>query len=134
MSARTEVVADGAERSQETLSVLGGFEALEYPLAFAGRQVRILRPIVQTLVSPMLSVRQDPPNCWRVACQFVGGQHARFITGAVNNLTQEAFGCLLITPRLDEDVQHDAILIDGSPQPVAWPVSRKRGYSAACRS
>jgi len=45
---RTEVVADAAERSQETL---------EYPLAFPCRQVRNLRPIVQTFVSPMLSVR-----------------------------------------------------------------------------
>ena len=117
---RTEVVADGAERSQETLSVLGGFEALEYPLAFPCGQVRNLRPIVQTLVSPMLSVRQHPPNRWPVACQLMGDHHARFITGAVNNLTQEALGCLLIAPRLDEDVQHYAILIDGSAQPVAF--------------
>jgi len=39
VSTRTEVVADGAERPEETLDVLGGLEPLKYTLAFAGRQV-----------------------------------------------------------------------------------------------
>jgi len=30
----------------------------------------------------------------------MGDHHARFITGAVNNLTQDALGCLLIAPRV----------------------------------
>src|SRR6266511_1825616 len=71
VSTRTEVVADGAERSQETLGLLSGFETLEHPLAFAGRQVRILRPIVQTLVSPVLGVRQHLSNGRQVACECV---------------------------------------------------------------
>jgi hypothetical protein len=77
VSTRTEVIADSAERSQETLGVLSGFETLEHPLAFAGRQVRILRPIVQTLVSPMLGVRQHLSNGWRVACELVRDHDAR---------------------------------------------------------
>jgi transposase-like protein len=31
--ARTEMVANGAERSRKALDVLGGFEPLKYPLA-----------------------------------------------------------------------------------------------------
>jgi hypothetical protein len=41
-----EVVANGAERPKEALRVLCRFEALEYPLALASRQVRILSPVV----------------------------------------------------------------------------------------
>src|SRR5258708_25998031 len=62
VSSRTEVVADSAERSQETLGVLGRFEALQHPLAVACQQVRILCPLVQTLLSPMLTVLQYSPN------------------------------------------------------------------------
>ena len=39
VSTRTEVLADGAERPEETLDMLGGLEPLQYTLAFAGRQV-----------------------------------------------------------------------------------------------
>ena len=35
---------------------------------------------------------------------------------------QKALGRRLIAPLLDEDVQHNAVLIDGPPQPVALAV------------
>ena len=120
MSTRTKVVADGAERSQETLRVLGGFEPLKYPLAFAGRQVRVLRPVVQTLVSPMLGVRQHPANRGWVASQLVGDNHAWFKADTINDLPKEVFGRQLITSRLNQDIQHDAVLIDRPPEPVAF--------------
>jgi len=44
------VVANGAERSQETLGVLAGFEALEHPFPLARRQVRVFSPIIQPFV------------------------------------------------------------------------------------
>ena len=37
LSTWAEVVVDGAERSQEALHVLGGFEALEHPFALTSR-------------------------------------------------------------------------------------------------
>ncbi len=67
----------------------------------------------------MLSVWQHSTNRRRVTGEFVGDHHAGIITDAVNNLTKEAFGRQLITPQLDQDVQDDAILIDGTPKPVA---------------
>jgi hypothetical protein len=44
---------------------------------------------------------------------LVGDYNARLIAGAVDNLPKEAFGHLLITPRLHQYVQHNAVLIDG---------------------
>src|SRR5438128_1879469 len=78
VSTRTEVVADGAERSQEPLGVLGGFEG-GVPFSLAPRQVRILRPVVQALVSPMFSVRQHSANRGRVASQLIGDHDAWLI-------------------------------------------------------
>jgi hypothetical protein len=67
----------------------------------------------------MLGVRQHSPNRRRVAGQLIGDYHARFIADAVNNLLQEALSGVLITPRLHQDIQHGAVLIDSPPQPVA---------------
>ena len=72
-----QVVADSAERSQETLGLLSGFETLEHPLAFARRQVRILRPIVQTLVTPMLRGWEHAFDGRPIACELVGDYYAR---------------------------------------------------------
>jgi hypothetical protein len=35
---------------------------------------------------------------------------------------------MLITSRLDQDVEHDAVLIDGSPQPVATTTDADRHF------
>ena len=39
---------------------------------------------------------------------------------------QETLSGYLIAPVLDEDVQYDAVLIDGSPQPVAFATDLQR--------
>ena len=53
---------------------------------------------------------------------FVGDNYARFEANVVKHLAQEALCCVLITSRLHQDVQHNAVLIDGPPQPVASPI------------
>ena len=35
---------------------------------------------------------------------------------------------MLISPRLYQDVQHDAMLIDRPPQPVAWAADLQRNF------
>src|SRR5215467_5155070 len=72
MATWTEMVANFAERSQEALCMLGGFEALQYRFPFTCRQIGVLCPVVQTLVSSMLGVRQYPPTRGRIACELVG--------------------------------------------------------------
>jgi len=76
VSTRTEVVADRAERSQEALGMLGGFEALRHPFPLPRRQVRVFSPIVQPLMPAMLCVRKYVSNGCRVACELVGDHHA----------------------------------------------------------
>jgi hypothetical protein len=126
VAARTEVVADGAERSQKPLGVVRGFEALKHPLAFAGRQVRILRTVVQTLVAPMFSVRQHSANRWWVAGQLIGDDDARLVADAIDKLPKETLRGILISTLLHQDVQHDAVLINRPPQPVALAADFER--------
>ena len=72
-----EVVADGDKRTEELLGVLGGLEPLEHAFSSAGRAVTVLRPVVQSLVPPVLRSRQDPPERRRIAGQLVGDHHPR---------------------------------------------------------
>ena len=76
----------------------------------------------------MLGVGKHLPNRGCVAGEFIGDHDAWFIADAVNNLPQKAFGRLLITPRLDQDVQNDAALIDRPPQPVAFAADLQRHF------
>jgi hypothetical protein len=62
MPPRAEVITDGAEGLQEALRLLGGLEALHTALPLTRRQVRILRPVVQPLMTPVLCLRQHAPQ------------------------------------------------------------------------
>ena len=53
-----------------------------------------------------------------VASQLVGHDHAWHIFKAFQQPSKETFGCLGIPPRLNEDVEHDAVLIHGTPKIV----------------
>jgi hypothetical protein len=100
-----EVVGDSAERAQETLRVLGGFEASQHPFTLARRDVRVFSSIVQPLVAPMLGVRQHPSNGWRVARELVRDHDTRLDAAlAVKHPPQEALGSCLIASLLDQDV------------------------------
>src|SRR6266849_9334571 len=78
-------------------------------------------------MAPMLSVRQHPSNGWWIACELVTDHHAWLGAPlAVQHPMQEALGSHLIASLLDQDVQYDAMLIHGSPQPVAFAADLQR--------
>ena len=78
-------------------------------------------------MAPMLGVRQHPSNGWRVAGKLVGDHHARLGAAlSVKHSMQETLGGCLIATLLDQDVQDDAMLIHGSPQPVAFGADLQR--------
>jgi hypothetical protein len=75
----------------------------------------------------MFDVRQRPSNGWRVAGKLVGDHDARLGTAlAVKDPTQETLGSYLIAALLDQDVQYDSVLIDSSPEPVAFAADPQR--------
>ena len=77
----------------------------------------------------MLGVRQSPSNGWRVAGKLVRDHDTRLgATLSIKDPTQETLGGYLIAPLLNQDVQYDSVLIDGSPQPVAFAADLQRHF------
>ena len=54
--------------------------------------------------------------CDAVAWQFVGYDHARNIMKALQQSSEESLRSFGIPPRLNDDVQHDAVLNHGAPK------------------
>src|SRR5215213_7891933 len=66
----------------------------------------------------MLDARHDLPLCRTVARQLISDHDARRPALALQKLAEQALGGALITPALDQHIEHDAVLIDRAPQPV----------------
>jgi hypothetical protein len=77
MPSRAEVIADGAEGLQEPLRLLAGLEALHAALPLTCRQMRILRSVVQPLVTSVFRFRQRASKGRWVTREFVGDDHPR---------------------------------------------------------
>jgi hypothetical protein len=69
-------------------------------------------------MASMLRVWQDALQGRHIAGEFVRDHHAWLVIAASQNLAQKAFGNCLVPPLLHQDVEHDALLVDRSPEPV----------------
>src|SRR5215207_4171833 len=69
-------------------------------------------------VPPMRDREHHLTLCGAVARQLVRDHDARHAGLALEQLAKQAFGGLLVAPALDENVEHDPILVDRPPQPV----------------
>src|SRR3954453_19909120 len=67
---------------------------------------------------PMLDRRHHLTLRGAVARQLVRNHHTRHAGLALQQLPEQAFGGRLVPPLLDENVEHDPILVDGSPEPM----------------
>jgi hypothetical protein len=66
----------------------------------------------------MFNLGKQLALCHAVAPQFIGHDHARNILKALQQPSKEAFGGFAIPPRLNENVEHNAVLIHGTPKIV----------------
>src|SRR4051812_29264852 len=83
--------------------------------------MRVLRPVVKTLVLPVLDARHDLLLRRPIAGKLVGDHDARHPALPLQQLAQQALGGALITPALDQYVEHDAVLVDRAPEPMLYP-------------
>ena len=77
--------------------------------------MRVLRPIVQISTLPVLDAGKQLTLSNPIAAQFVGHDHPRDILRAFQQAFEETLCGFAIAPGLDQNVQHNAILIDGAP-------------------
>src|ERR1700722_15320888 len=66
----------------------------------------------------MLNLRKQLALSHAVASQLIGHNHARHILQALQQPAKEPFRGFGIPPRLNEDVEHDAVLVHGTPKIV----------------
>lgn len=57
-----------------------------------------------------------------VAAELVGDDHPRHILQALEQLTEESIGGVAISVRLDQHIEHVAVLIDRAPQIIQFAV------------
>jgi hypothetical protein len=72
----------------------------------------------KTLVPSVLDRGHDLILCRAVARQLVRDHHTRGPALLFQQLAQQALGGFLVPPLLDQNVEHNPILVDGPPQPV----------------
>jgi len=76
--------------------------------------MRVLGPIDQISAFLVLDARKRLTLRNAIAPQFVGHNHPRHLLQARQQPSEEALRGVCIAPGLNEDVEHNAILIDGT--------------------
>src|SRR3954454_22016747 len=113
-----EQVVDLIVGREEALGLAGRLEALHLPLASSGRLVRILCSVIQALMPPVLDRGHHLTLGGAVAGQLVRDHDTRGPALLFQQLAEQALGGLLVPPALDENVEHDPILVDSPPEPM----------------
>src|SRR5258706_3270758 len=106
---------------KEALNLPRRLEPLHDPLSSSGRLMGVFGPVVEALVLTMLDPGHDLLLGSGVALQLVGDQHTRGSTLLLEELAEQALGGLLVAPALDENIKNEAVLVDGTPEPMLLP-------------
>src|SRR6516225_240083 len=111
-----KVRRDAAERGQESLRVPDRLEAFHRPLALPGRLVRVLGAVVQVLRPAMLHRWHELAVGDLVAGELVGDDHPGYVSQALEQSAEELLCGQRVSARLDQNVEHVAVLVDRAPQ------------------
>ncbi len=124
MPSDAEEVLDEPVHGQKSLRTTRRFEPSHLPLSLPRRLVGDLGSGVRVLVGAVYDGRHDLAASGAVASQLVGDQPPGLAALRFQQLSEEAFSGSPITARLDENVEHVAILIHGTPTILAAALDR----------
>src|SRR5882757_2404589 len=122
------MLPDRPEAREKFLCTFRVAKATHATLAFAGRLVAVLGPVIEpggSFDAHVLHVRKlwDLSLGCRVAAQLIGDDLARNRARAQHTL-EEAFGGGFITPLLHQDVEFGAMFVYRTPQQVRFASQR----------
>lgn len=80
--------------------------------------MRVFGSIVPSFVLSMLYSKQDLTFRLTRAPERISDDDTRNVVESFEELAEKSFGCFFVSATLDEDVEHVAILINGSPENV----------------
>jgi hypothetical protein len=121
VAAEMEEVVDLAVCGEEALCLPRRLDALHLAFSSPCRLVRILGPVAQALVLAVLDAGHQLPLRCAAAAELISDHHARRPALPHQQLAQQAPGCVLVAPALDQHVEHNPGLVDRAPQPVLDP-------------
>ena len=113
-----EKISDLIVYRQEFLDLPWRFEPLHDPLSSPRRLMRILRPIVQPFVLAVFHVQAHVLARCAVGFELVRDHDARRPRGLLEQLPHKPLRGGSISSALNEDVENEAVLIDGAPEPM----------------
>ncbi len=116
MPPHAKQVLDDCVSGQEALCLAGRLEAAHLSLSLPGRLVGDLGAVVGVLPRIVPHGGHGGPMRCAIAPQFVGHEAHRLCALALQELAEEALCCSSITTCLHEEVDHVAVLIDGTPE------------------
>ena len=118
MSPDSEEMQHESLDREKPLRVRGGCEPAHLSLALSRRLMRHFCAVVLVSVRAMGDGQHDCSVRSPVAAQLVGDQSPRLTLLALQQLAEKTCGSPAVAPRLDEDIEDVAILIDGTPEIV----------------
>ena len=118
IAAEVEEIVDPVMGGEEALGLARRLEPLHLPFSPSRRLMGILRSVIQTLMSAMLDRGHHLVFRGAVAGQLVRDHHTRDPALLFQQLAEQALGGPLVPPALDQNVEHDPILVDSPPQPM----------------
>ncbi len=119
MASDTEEILCESMHRQESLGLSRRLEPSHLSLPLSGRLVGDLRSIVLVSAGVVDDGRHNRPLGRSVAPQLVGDQSPRLASLTFQQLTEESFSRTPIAARLEQDVDHVAVLVDRTPEIVA---------------
>src|SRR3954465_2605554 len=93
----------------------------------------VLRPVVEPLVSAVLDRSHHFRLRGAVAGQLVRDHDTRGPHLPLQQLAKQTLGGLLVAPALDQDVEHEAILVDRPPEPVLLAADHQAHLASRAR-
>ncbi len=127
MAAGVERVVQGCMDGKKSLCRAGRSEALHLSFSSSDRNMGAFDPIVLPPSSMMPSREAEFTNGRGVGPKLIRDQCARCKAMSLHKLPHQLQGCAPIAFRLDQDIQHLAILID-SALPVHAPAANRHEH------
>jgi len=116
MVADTKQVLDDTVKGEKSLSLTGRFESTHLPLPLAGRLVGNFSAIVGVTVHAMCNVAEGGSHGSGIAPEPVSNDAKRLLSLATQQSAEEFLGGPLVPMGLNQNVDHVAVLVDGSPE------------------
>jgi len=101
---------------EKALGLVRRFESAHLSFPLAGRLMRGFGAIVGVTFRVVSHAARDGSQGGRVASEFVSNDTKRFFSLAAQKPSKETFCGALITAGLNQDVDHVAVLIHGTPK------------------